>query len=256
MDKSLLAQYCRDDRIPFARLVLPRRCAKEITENNIKTYVFPDFDDANEIKGPITKERMPFAVVGSNIVCDLGNGKKARCRKYPWGTVEVDNMEHNDFIALRNKLVRTHIIDLIDVTRFVHYENFRCRQLISPATSNAAPLTKNPFTQMEEQRREFEEHMKVEELKREQIFQEKLVEKQEKLKQADKDIQRNMEQMRASLEQKRRELEQKRTAFVQERLNFKQQYPEFQKYISSTSLSEKEKVKKKRSALFSRENSD
>lgn len=48
---------------------------------------------------------MPFAVVGSNTVMDV-NGKRVRGRQYPWGTVEVDNLEHNDFLALRDMLIR------------------------------------------------------------------------------------------------------------------------------------------------------
>lgn len=41
----------------------------------------------------------------------------------------VENLEHNDFIALRNMVIRTHLQDLKDVTNNVHYENFRCRTL-------------------------------------------------------------------------------------------------------------------------------
>jgi len=244
--------------IAKADTMTPEECAefkkmvaKEIAEHKIRIYEFPpDPDDAEEAKEHKQfKSRVPFAIVGSNTVCDVGQGRKVRCRKYPWGIVEVDNLEHNDFIALRNMIVRTHIIDLFDVTRFVHFENFRCRQLISTASNNdrVAPLNKDPFTQMEEQRREYEAHMKQEEAKREQIFQEKLAEKQEKLKQVEKEVDRHVEQMKVSLEQKRRDLEQKRAAFIQERMSFKQQYPDLQKYISSTSLSDKDKAKKKRS---------
>jgi septin family protein len=43
--------------------------------------------------------------------------------------VEVDNLDHNDFIALRDILINQNMIDLIDVTRDVHYENFRSRQM-------------------------------------------------------------------------------------------------------------------------------
>lgn len=41
----------------------------------------------------------------------------------------VENLDHCDFIALRNMVVRTHVQDLKDVTNNVHYENFRCRTL-------------------------------------------------------------------------------------------------------------------------------
>jgi len=41
----------------------------------------------------------------------------------------VENIEHCDFIALRNLLIRTHMQDLIDVTNDTHYENFRSERL-------------------------------------------------------------------------------------------------------------------------------
>ena len=52
-------------------------------------------------------------------------GKKLRCREYPWGFVEVDNPEHSDFALLRRFIVQTHMQDLKDLTHDVHYENYR-----------------------------------------------------------------------------------------------------------------------------------
>ena len=46
-----------------------------------------------------------------------------------FGLFLVENIEHCDFIALRNLLIRTHMQDLIDVTNDVHYENFRSERL-------------------------------------------------------------------------------------------------------------------------------
>ena len=63
------------------------------------------------------------------------SGRKVRGRVYPWGVVEVENLEHNDFIALRNMLIRTHMQDLKDVTNNVHYENFRFIKLSSVTQS-------------------------------------------------------------------------------------------------------------------------
>jgi hypothetical protein len=37
----------------------------------------------------------------------------------------VENLAHNDFSALRNILIRTHMMDLVDVTAQVFYENYR-----------------------------------------------------------------------------------------------------------------------------------
>lgn len=53
----------------------------------------------------VSQDRVPYAVVGSNKVMEV-NGKKVRGRQYPWGLVEVDNLLHNDFLALRDMLIR------------------------------------------------------------------------------------------------------------------------------------------------------
>lgn len=47
---------------------------------------------------------VPFAVIGSNQLIEV-KGKKIRGRLYPWGVVEVENPEHNDFLKLRTMLV-------------------------------------------------------------------------------------------------------------------------------------------------------
>ena len=48
----------------------------------------------------------------------------------------VENPEHSDFAKLRNMLIRTHMQDLKEVTRDVHYENFRSQKLSYRYTTN------------------------------------------------------------------------------------------------------------------------
>jgi septin family protein len=71
-------------------------------------------------------KRLPFAIVGSTHIKDILVGgeqratkQKVRVREYPWGTVEVDNLAHNDFIALRDMIVKNNLIDLIEVFYFI-----------------------------------------------------------------------------------------------------------------------------------------
>jgi septin 2 len=47
---------------------------------------------------------MPFAVVGSCQTIEV-RGKKVRGRLYPWGDIEIENPEHNDFVNLRTMLM-------------------------------------------------------------------------------------------------------------------------------------------------------
>uniref|UniRef100_A0A8C6MDY1 Septin 2 n=1 Tax=Nothobranchius furzeri TaxID=105023 RepID=A0A8C6MDY1_NOTFU len=110
---------------------LKRRILDEIDEHGIKIYHLPDAesDEDEDFKEQtrILKASIPFAVVGSNQQIEA-KGKKVRGRLYPWGVVEVENPEHNDFLKLRTMLI-THMQDLQEVTQDLHYESFRSDRL-------------------------------------------------------------------------------------------------------------------------------
>ena len=52
------------------------------------------------------RDRIPFAVVGANTFVTNSAGNRVRARTYPWGTVEVENVEHNDFAILSYYLIQ------------------------------------------------------------------------------------------------------------------------------------------------------
>ena len=83
----------------------------EIAQHDIKIYLFPDMsEDEDEHKlNKNLKDRVPFAVVGSNTVIELEDGRKVRGRRYPWGVAEVESLMHCDFLALRNMIVQIHL---------------------------------------------------------------------------------------------------------------------------------------------------
>ena len=77
----------------------------QISQSKIKIYEFPDDvgcsstpngtsnpeDEKERRENRKLKERVPFAVVGSNTLIDPPDGgdKKIRGRRYPWGVVDV-----------------------------------------------------------------------------------------------------------------------------------------------------------------------
>lgn len=68
----------------------------EISQHKIKIYEFPDTEDEEETKlHRVLRDRVPFAVVGSNTVIEV-DGKKIRGRKYPWGIAEGVLQYHID----------------------------------------------------------------------------------------------------------------------------------------------------------------
>ena len=108
-----------------------RQVLNDINKHKIRIYEFPDYDDENSEGFKMQKQfksKIPFAVVVSNYILDL-NGERKRGRKYPWGTIELENQEHCDFVALRSMIIKYYMLDLLDTTNSVHYENFRCKKL-------------------------------------------------------------------------------------------------------------------------------
>ncbi|XP_076470690.1 septin-7-like isoform X2 [Babylonia areolata] len=216
----------------------------EIAQHKIKIYEFPECDDEEEMKiQKKLRDRVPFAVVGSNRVIEMG-GKRLRGRQYPWGLVEVENLEHNDFIALRNMLIRTHMQDLKDVTNNVHYENFRYNKL-APSSSDSrikpGSLTKDPLTQMAEERQEHNLKMKKMEAEMEQVFEMKVKEKKQKLQDSEADLQKRSEQMKKSLEQQQQELDEKWKAFEKEKGAWEEQWGERRRSLENLKDTKKDK---------------
>ncbi|XP_069110935.1 septin-7-like isoform X2 [Argopecten irradians] len=209
---TLTPDECRE----FKKTIL-----NEIARHKIRIYEFPECDDDEDSKiQKKLRDRVPFAVVGSNRVIEAG-GKRVRGRQYPWGLVEVENLEHNDFIALRNMLIRTHMQDLKDVTNNVHYENYRYSKL-APSTGDSkqikpGSMTKDPLSQMAEEKREHDNKMKKMEAEMEQVFEMKVKEKKQKLKDSEADLQRRAEQMKKSLEQQQKELDERWKQFEKEK---------------------------------------
>lgn len=117
---------------------------RDIEANGIQLYRFPecDSDEDEDFKrlDQELKQCVPFAVIGSNTIFEVG-GKKVRGRQYPWGVVDVENTSHSDFIKLRTMLISTHMQDLCDTTQDVHYENFRA-QCIAQIQHNATKTGK------------------------------------------------------------------------------------------------------------------
>ncbi|KAI9256966.1 Septin-domain-containing protein [Sporodiniella umbellata] len=107
------------------------RIRADIDANYIQIYQCP-IESENESVTQINKglvTAMPFALIGSNEQCKLKDGRTVRGRAYDWGVAEVENETHCDFVKLRQLLIRSHMLDLIETTEFVHYENYRSKEM-------------------------------------------------------------------------------------------------------------------------------
>merc|ERR1711902_60235 len=132
------------------------------------------------------KERVPFAVVGSNMI------------------------------------IRTHLMDLKDVTNFIHYENYRCRKLAGITGTEKVP-NKNPLIMVEEEQKEHVNKLNKMEREMEEVFERKVREKKQKLSDNEMDLEKRQNESKTRLEQLKAELEEKKAAFEQERLAWEAQ---------------------------------
>lgn len=160
----------------------------QIKSNGIRIYDFPEDAAAISLGVSIGKsrdsawkdittkrKRQPFSIVCSNTVIDKA-GVKVRGRVYPWGLVEVDNLEHNDFSALRTLLLSSHLQDIKDTTDQVLFENYRCEQMSNFAKDSQFGVTdgKDPMSQMDVERREFEAKIRKMEEDMHHLFEQKV----------------------------------------------------------------------------------
>jgi septin family protein len=107
---------------------LQAKINEELTSNGVHIYQFPTDDESvSEINGTMNAH-IPFAVVGSTDFVKIGS-KNVRARQYPWGTVQVENEAHCDFVKLREMLIRTNMEDMREKTHTKHYELYRQKRL-------------------------------------------------------------------------------------------------------------------------------
>lgn len=105
--------------------------------SQIKVYPPPYLHTQNFVLMTLLQSIIPFAVVGSEANLSIG-GKTVRGRQNRWGTINVEDERHCEFVYLRDFLTRTHLQDLIETTSQIHYESFRAKQLLALKESSAA----------------------------------------------------------------------------------------------------------------------
>jgi septin family protein len=82
--------------------VLKKGVLADLARHDIHIYPIFNADDRENITE--IEKHVPFAVIGSNELISV-NGKSVRGRTYKWGSVQVDNPEHSDFVHLRDMLI-------------------------------------------------------------------------------------------------------------------------------------------------------
>ncbi|KAK4575295.1 cell division control protein [Recurvomyces mirabilis] len=120
------------------RQLFKDRIKEEFAFHNIRMYPYEneEYDSEEAAMNSQIKSIIPFAVVGSERNINV-NGKTVRGRQNRWGTINVEDERHCEFVYLRDFLTRTHLQDLIETTSQIHYESFRAKQLLALKESSA-----------------------------------------------------------------------------------------------------------------------
>ncbi|KAG8225029.1 hypothetical protein J437_LFUL000006 [Ladona fulva] len=193
----------------------------ELSNNGVQIYQFPTDDDSVSEMNASMNSHTPFAVVGSTDFVRVGN-KMMRSRQYPWGTVQVENESHCDFVKLREMLIRTNMEDMREKTHCKHYELYRKKRLeqmgFSDVDSDNKPVS---FQQTFEQKRSnhlLELQQKEDEMR--QMFVVRVREKEGELKESEKELHAKFDKLKKDHTEEKKKLEDSRKKLEEELLEF------------------------------------
>ncbi|KAI8812142.1 CDC10 protein [Cladochytrium replicatum] len=171
---------------------------KDFETHDIRIYPTAHAEDRETV---IDIERfMPFAVMGSDTFADVG-GKKVRARVYRWGIVEVENEKHNDFVHLRELLIRSNMQDLLETTHSVHYAQFRSTRIRTKGRPESFLACDEYYeSRIENARKNLAEEMQRKENEMRQMFVQKVREKEAELRERDEQLNLRRQQLNEELE--------------------------------------------------------
>lgn len=201
-----------------------KRILDDIKNQDIKVFSPPTYendDDETKLNSQDIIGKLPYAIIGSTDYIQTQDGRSVRGRQYPWGTIEVDNETHCDFIKLRQLLIRNFMEELKDTTGKKLYEKYRTDKLIKMGVEQDDNVFKefDPVLKQEEEKQLHETKLSHLESQMKQIFQQKVAREEKKLQETEADLFSKHKEMRDKLlkqikmlEEKKRELETNKSA--------------------------------------------
>ncbi|CDO96002.1 unnamed protein product [Kluyveromyces dobzhanskii CBS 2104] len=131
---NVIPVISKADSLTVEELKLNKKLiAKDIDHYSLPIYNFPfdeeDISDEDYQTNTYLRALLPFSIIGSNDVFDTPDGGVIRGRKYPWGTLDVEDANISDFVVLRNTLLISHLHDMKEYTHEILYERYRTEAL-------------------------------------------------------------------------------------------------------------------------------
>ncbi|XP_076767030.1 septin 2 isoform X1 [Xylocopa sonorina] len=200
----------------------------ELHNNGVHIYQFPTDDESVAEVNTSMNAHVPFAVVGSTDFVRVGN-KMMRSRQYPWGTVQVENESHCDFVKLREMLIRTNMEDMREKTHCRHYELYRKKRLeqmgFSDVDSENKPVS---FQQTCEAKRSIHlQELQQKEDEMRQMFVARVKEKEAELKEAEKELHNKFDKLKKDHTEEKKKLEESRKKLEDDILEFNKRKTQF-----------------------------
>ncbi|XP_005103295.1 septin-11 isoform X1 [Aplysia californica] len=202
----------------------------ELVSNGVHIYQFPTDDETVADTNSSMNQHLPFAVVGSNDEVKIGN-KMVKARQYPWGTVQVENENHCDFVKLREMLIRTNMEDLREVTHSKHFELYRHHKLEEMGFSDSE--SRSLSETYEQKRQEHITTLQKKEDEMRQMFVIRVKEKEAELKEAEKELHNRFDALKKQHTEEKRKLEESRKRLEDEMNLFSQTKAQVQAHTST-----------------------
>lgn len=205
-------------------LEFKQRVLDDIKEQQIEIFEPTVYDNDDPETITATKDlisKFPFAVVGSTQEIQTEDGRTVRGRQYPWGIIEVDNEEHNDFVILRQLLIRDFLEEIREKTATKLYEIYRTEKLLKLGIQQDDSVFRefDPATKQQEEKALHEAKLAKLEAEMKQIFQQKVSEKEKKLQKSEAELFSRHKEVKEKLLKQVKALEEKKKQLEQARLN-------------------------------------
>ncbi|KAK3610134.1 hypothetical protein CHS0354_039915 [Potamilus streckersoni] len=210
----------------------------ELKSNGVQIYQFPTDDETVAETNTSMNSHLPFAVVGSSDEVKIGN-KMVKARQYPWGTVQVENENHCDFVKLREMLIRTNMEDLRETTHNKHYELYRKHKLEQMGFSDED--TKSLSETYEEKRSQHLAELQKKEDEMRQTFVIRVKEKEAELKESEKELHARFDALKKQHTEEKKKIEERKKKLDDDINLFQQQKAQSQNQASTLPGGKKKK---------------
>lgn len=200
-----------DALLPHEISLYKNAILRQFDQSDIRTY--PSFHVEDREFIPEFEQYLPFAVIGSDEMVSV-NGKSVRGRKYRWGSVQVENPRHCDFVHLKKLLISTNMQDLIDTTHSIHYAAHRGVKIRGKGRPESFLACDDLYeSNIENVKRNLQEEMQKKEEAMRQRFVTKVREKEQQLREREEGLNGTRHKMLEELEALRRTVEAEEAAY-------------------------------------------